>query len=58
LNKQLTDYFTSSEKNIIKIEEIAVKIKNETIEPSFELLQRTLDEINGVKSEIELLKMQ
>ena len=43
--------------NTVKIDKIAGEIKNDSIKPSFELLTLTLDEINSVKGEIELLKM-
>lgn len=56
LHKKLSDYFYDHDRNLKKIEAIASEIKNDSIQPSFDLLMKTLEEINSVKSEIELLR--
>ncbi|KAA6351605.1 hypothetical protein EZS27_000996 [termite gut metagenome] len=48
--------FNQQEKFTKKIENVAVQIKEDSIKPSFQLMQDTLLEIKTVKNEIEQLK--
>jgi predicted GTPase len=47
-------FFCDYESNILKIGDITSKIKEESIKPSFDLLSVTLDEIKGVREQIEI----
>lgn len=56
LHIELIEHFTNTDENTLLIEKIASQIKNESIKPSFELLTKTLAEIESVKKEIEILR--
>jgi|WetSurMetagenome_2_1015567.scaffolds.fasta_scaffold17501_3 predicted GTPase len=57
-HKSLLEFFNNYENNIAKIDDITIKIKEDSIKPSFDLLAETLKEIRSVKKEIEILKIQ
>jgi len=54
-NTKILDLFNNQEDSLKRIDNIALLIKEDSIRPSFELLQNTIEEIKWVKTEIEVL---
>jgi predicted GTPase len=54
-NTKILDLFDHQEDSLKRIDSIALLIKEDSIRPSFELLQNTIEEIKLVKTEIEVL---
>ena len=54
-NLKILELFNNQEDSLKKIDNIASTIKEDSIKPSFELLQNTMEEIKLVKNEIEVL---
>jgi F0F1-type ATP synthase membrane subunit b/b' len=55
LHEGMVANFNDIDFNISEIEQIASQIKNDSIEPSFQLLKNTLNEMSSVRQEIELI---
>lgn len=49
-------YFTDSTKNLSVLNSVASRIKEKAIEPSFDLLEKTRDELLSVKTQVEAIK--
>jgi vacuolar-type H+-ATPase subunit I/STV1 len=57
LHNGMIAHFNDIEGNISDIEQIASEIKKESIEPSFQLLTKTLNEMSSIKKEIESIQI-
>ena len=56
LHEGMVANFNDIDGNVNEIELIASQIKNDSIEPSFQLLKNTLDQMSSVRQEIESIK--